>query len=896
MCRMCLVEIDTGRGPALQPACMIPVAPGHEGRHRAPTVTKKAQDGVLEFLLINHPLDCPVCDKGGECPLQDQTLRLRPGREPVRRGEAPLREADPDQRPRATSTASAASSATAAPASPTEVAGDPLIHFQRPRQPDRRSTPSPTTRSRRTSAATPCRSARSARSPPTPYRFKARPWDLEQVESHLHDVLGRLPHRRRSRRRNEVAALPGRRHRPGQLGLAVRQGPLRLRGGQQRRPPRPSRWSRDGRRARRGPLVRGARPRPPTAHRRRSTRTGPAGSAVLGGARLTNEAAYAWAKLAKGVSAPTTSTPSSATACPPSVVLGLPRPRSTTPAPRAARSSCSAPTSRRSCRSCSCGCATRSSSDGVTVVELAPAATGLDRATPPRRCATGRARPAEVARRAARRRPAHRGRRRSPPTWPGAVDAARAGPGHRRRSAGRRWPSRPTASSTPPRASSRPAPSARFLSALRRGNVHGALDMGLAPGLLPGRVTLDDGRALVRDGVGHGAGRAPASTPPASSQAAADGKIDALVLLGADPLADFPDRDLAAPGAGRRPHRHRRRPASSPTRSTQADVVLAGRRLRRGRRHHHQPRGPRQPARPEGHAAGHRPRRLDDRRRAGPPPRRRPRPRVGRRHLGRDRASWRRATPGITARAAPAAGAATASSCPLEPRPATDVTGPDGTRSPTPASRPTADAASGAPTARPRRRRRGRGRRRRRAEADDAERRPRRGADRRPSPSTPPEPRRRRPPVDAYSLRLVATRKLYDRGTLVQHSPSLAGLAAGTALRVQPARPRPPRRRRRRRGAGRRRPRHATPSRSCPTPACRGARPSWRSTSRRRRRRRRSSTRPRRSPTSAWRLCVSVLAARPAVRRRRRPRRSSSSSLIKTVVVVRVPAGRRDAA
>ena len=40
---------------------------------------KKAQDGVLEFLLANHPLDCPVCDKGGECPLQDQTLAYGPG-------------------------------------------------------------------------------------------------------------------------------------------------------------------------------------------------------------------------------------------------------------------------------------------------------------------------------------------------------------------------------------------------------------------------------------------------------------------------------------------------------------------------------------------------------------------------------------------------------------------------------------------------------------------------------------------------------------------------------------------------------------------------------------------------------------------------------------------------
>ena len=61
MCRMCIVEVDTGRGPALQPACMLPVSEGMTVDTES-DVTKKAQDGVLEFLLINHPLDCPVCD------------------------------------------------------------------------------------------------------------------------------------------------------------------------------------------------------------------------------------------------------------------------------------------------------------------------------------------------------------------------------------------------------------------------------------------------------------------------------------------------------------------------------------------------------------------------------------------------------------------------------------------------------------------------------------------------------------------------------------------------------------------------------------------------------------------------------------------------------------------
>ena len=78
MCRMCLVEVDSGRGPALQPSCMIPVGEGMTVDTES-EATKKAQDGVLEFLLINHPLDCPVCDKGGECPLQDQTVAFGPG-------------------------------------------------------------------------------------------------------------------------------------------------------------------------------------------------------------------------------------------------------------------------------------------------------------------------------------------------------------------------------------------------------------------------------------------------------------------------------------------------------------------------------------------------------------------------------------------------------------------------------------------------------------------------------------------------------------------------------------------------------------------------------------------------------------------------------------------------
>ena len=78
MCRMCLVEVDSGRGPAITPSCMVTVTPDMKIDTQSPTV-KRMQEGVLELLLANHPLDCPVCDKGGECPLQDQTLAYGPG-------------------------------------------------------------------------------------------------------------------------------------------------------------------------------------------------------------------------------------------------------------------------------------------------------------------------------------------------------------------------------------------------------------------------------------------------------------------------------------------------------------------------------------------------------------------------------------------------------------------------------------------------------------------------------------------------------------------------------------------------------------------------------------------------------------------------------------------------
>jgi NADH-quinone oxidoreductase subunit G len=72
-CRQCLVDIEGQRKPVA--SCTQPVADGMVVRTQVTSeVARKAQEGIMEFLLINHPLDCPICDKGGECPLQNQAM------------------------------------------------------------------------------------------------------------------------------------------------------------------------------------------------------------------------------------------------------------------------------------------------------------------------------------------------------------------------------------------------------------------------------------------------------------------------------------------------------------------------------------------------------------------------------------------------------------------------------------------------------------------------------------------------------------------------------------------------------------------------------------------------------------------------------------------------------
>ncbi len=179
-CRMCLVECDSGRGPAVTVSCMVPVAPDMKIDTKSET-TKRMQEGVLELLLANHPLDCPVCDKGGECPLQDQTYSYGPGEsryvEEKRHYEKPIPISDLVFLDRERCILCDRCTRFA-----DEVAGDALIHFTGrgnntyidtfPDEPFASYFSGNTVQICPVGALT-----------AKPYRFKARPWDLEQVES-----------------------------------------------------------------------------------------------------------------------------------------------------------------------------------------------------------------------------------------------------------------------------------------------------------------------------------------------------------------------------------------------------------------------------------------------------------------------------------------------------------------------------------------------------------------------------------------------------------------------------------------------------------------------------------------------------------------------------------------
>lgn len=179
-CRMCLVEVAGPRGKQLVPSCTMIVNDGMVVDTES-AVVKKAQEGVLEFLLINHPLDCSVCDKGGECPLQDQTYTHGPGEsrfiETKRTFTKPIPISDVVllDRERCVLCDQCVRVAD-------DIAGDPLITFNERGNNTQILTfpnePFSSYFSGNTVQVCPVGALTSV-----DYRFRARPWDLETVNS-----------------------------------------------------------------------------------------------------------------------------------------------------------------------------------------------------------------------------------------------------------------------------------------------------------------------------------------------------------------------------------------------------------------------------------------------------------------------------------------------------------------------------------------------------------------------------------------------------------------------------------------------------------------------------------------------------------------------------------------
>ena len=534
MCRMCLVEVDTGRGPALQPSCMLPVTPGMTVDTTGPAVAK-AQDGVLEFLLANHPLDCPVCDKGGECPLQDQTMAYGPGEsrfvEEKRHHTKPIPISEHVLLDRERCILCDRCTRFAK-----EVAGDPLIHFVERGANTEVSTfpgePFSSYFAGNTVQICPV-GALTAK----PYRFTARPWDLEEVESTCTGCSVGCRVTVQSSR-NEVVRLQGVDSDPvnwswlcdkGRFGFEALSSPERLGA--------PLRRTADGLTE-----VRWSEALDAVAA---ALRTAPAERvAFVGGARLTNEAALAWARLAKSVVGTDHTDAQLDDGLPAEVVLDLPGASIDEVCTPGGTVLYLGPDPKEELPVLYLRLRHAATADGVRIVQVSPVGTGLS----PYVAADLQPRPVEtpalVAALLGGDVPAD-GVAGVPAAAVRDAAALLAGVEDLKVVVGRQNLAESAATTVDAVAAVRAgAPGATFLPALRRANVRGALEAGLAPGRLPGRATLAAPGPWAEQwgGLPSAAGLDTAGI----LAAAAAGDIDVLVLLGADPLSDVPDRDLAA--------------------------------------------------------------------------------------------------------------------------------------------------------------------------------------------------------------------------------------------------------------------------------------------------------------------------------------------------------------
>ena len=540
MCRMCIVEVDTGRGPALQPSCMLDVTEGMNVDTESDT-TKKAQDGILEFLLLNHPLDCPVCDKGGECPLQDQTIAYGPGEtrfvEEKRHFEKPIpiNENVYLDRERCILCDRCTRFAD-------EVVGDPLIHFiDRGNETQVNTFPEdPFASYFSGNVVQICPvGALTAK----PYRFKARPWDLEEIESTYPNPLGDRITIQSSR--DEVLRFQGLDSDTVNWGWLTDKDRFSFQAFQ-------SEYRIQE------PLVRGSGLNKPDKSAKglvaASWNTAlemtakaiqnstPNKIAFIGGARFTNESQYAWTKLAKGLIGTDNVDATLSDDLPAHVLLGLQR--------TTINEICSPGSTvlligsdlKEEYGTLYIRLRDAVTNMGANLIELTPVETGLS----------------NIASLSLRPRPGEIGKvinsilSGESPLEIGGVSKESIQACHELLQDkqinvifGRQSITESTEPLTQALTLLKDIPGTKFLPLVRRANTSGAFFMGMAPGQLPGQLPLDaDKRKYLSDWE-----NLPNEKGMSTDQilkAAGDGEIDVLFLLGSDPLRDYRNPELAS--------------------------------------------------------------------------------------------------------------------------------------------------------------------------------------------------------------------------------------------------------------------------------------------------------------------------------------------------------------
>ncbi len=521
-CRMCLVEVEGPRGKVLMPSCTLPVSDGMVVDTES-AVVKKAQEGVLEFLLINHPLDCPICDKGGECPLQDQTMQWGPGEsrfvEAKRNFEKPIPVSDVVllDRERCVLCDRCVRAAD-------DIAGDPLLtfidrgnHVQIQTFPNE---PFSSYFSGNTVQLCPVGALTSV-----DYRFKARPWDLGHTRSvsfvdTVHSSVDAQTSRGKLVR---VYGIENDRVNEGWLSdkdrfiFSAVHSPDRVT----------------------APLVRGddgfeeaswSDAMALVASRLGGYLGGEVGA--IGGANNTNEEAYTLAKFMRSVVGSSNLDAQLGDGLNPHLAATV-TPRATIDdLDRAATIFVWGPDLKETLPVLYLR-VRKAVRNGATLVVASPAGTGLDAIA------------AHVVRyRAGSGSDVLRKFASGDKGYEGAREALDAGPvvGLVGRSSLAEDPMMAEAAA----GFVRSLPDSKLLTLLTRANIYGALDMGLAPNLLPGRVsTADDEHAeMLEDAWGH----LPRGTGRSTTQMLEDlasGAMRAMVLVGADPVRDCPDPGLA---------------------------------------------------------------------------------------------------------------------------------------------------------------------------------------------------------------------------------------------------------------------------------------------------------------------------------------------------------------